>query len=147
MYHLRVLTFNLRPVDLLLVPKLNGAEVYAWGDSWSAVILGSQEPAATPRLPLKTSFLLTLREEFILDLQAIEVPTETTGVVLEPAVQLHLLEEKGGQVSRPQSPAHLPEPLSLGSFSNRAGREEGRGQPLEKWPSGWSTKMQSLKDT
>lgn len=96
--------------------------------------LGTRNLQPHPCLPLnKTSLALTfLREEFVIGLHAIEVPAETTGVVLEPAVQLHLLEEKGGQVSRPRSPAHLPEPLSLGSFSNRAGREEGRGQPLER---------------
>lgn len=89
--------------------------------------LGTRNLQPHPYLPLnKTSSALTFREEFIIDLHAIEVPTETTGVVLEPAVQLHLLEEKGGLVSRPQSPAHFPEPLSLDSFqTGQVGKKKG----------------------
>lgn len=51
----------------------------------SSLGAGSLQPH--PCLPLnKPSLALTFFEELIIGLHAIEVPAETTGVVLEPAV-------------------------------------------------------------
>lgn len=89
--------------------------------------MGARNLQPHPCLPLnKASLALTVGEELIIDLHAIEVPTETTGVVLEPAVQLHLSEEirRGEQTSEPSTSSRAPKSGQLFK-EGRSGRKQG----------------------